>query len=275
MQWQPAFVATIICFTAGCATSPYLQDRGRDAADIFSVTAGYGVGIRAQVGPLATSVGMIKDVGGVMSGTGLWATDAMPGSLGFLYLEGTSGNNHKDIAVLRKKSYEEAHMALLPFMYGVPSFPYFNPDEYHYLTKIEAAAGLGPSLRVAFNPVELVDFVLGFFNVDLFGDDINAYFEPRNRAERILLDPSLFPDESIRRKSLKLVRDDRPGRKYVPFDSDPRPDMAAIIARHGPPDRVGRYPFDPTQGECIYDQVGFRPSVGQVNAIRMVPVDRD
>lgn len=273
MQWRSAFVVLILYFTSGCATSPYLQDRGRDAADIFSVTAGYGVGIRTQVGPLATSIGMIKDIVGVMSGAELSAEDAMPGSMGIILWEGASGNNHKEIAVRRKKSYEEGHFALLPFMYGVPYFPYFNPKEYHYLTKIEAAVGLGPSLRVAFNPVEFVDFLLGFFNVDLFGDDINAYLRPRSRAERILLDQSLFPNESIRFKSLELVRDDQPGRKYVAFDSDKTPDMAAIIARYGPPDRVVRYPFNPTQGECIYDQVGFRPSVGQIKAIRIVPAD--
>ena len=177
MPIRPALLALGLSFASGCATAPYLQDRGRDAADVFSVTVGYGVGIRTQVGPLATSIGLIKDVAGVMSGSALWSTSASPMSIGTLYLDFVDGNNRTDTTRLRKKRYEQAHFAFLPFAYCEPSFPYFNPNECHYLTKLELAAGLGPSLRIAFNPVEFADFLLGLFTIDLFGDDISGHPE--------------------------------------------------------------------------------------------------
>ena len=38
-------------------------------------------------------------------------------------------------------------------------------------TQIEAAIGIGPSLRLGFNPGELLDFILGWTTVDIYGDD--------------------------------------------------------------------------------------------------------
>jgi hypothetical protein len=42
-----AAVIALAALAAGCAT-PYMVDRGRDAADIFTGTVGFGVGIQAR-----------------------------------------------------------------------------------------------------------------------------------------------------------------------------------------------------------------------------------
>ena len=46
-------------------------------------------------------------------------------------------------------------------------------DEHAWqsLTQCELAAGLGPTVRLGFNPGELVDFILGWTTLDIYGDD--------------------------------------------------------------------------------------------------------
>lgn len=45
------------------------------------------------------------------------------------------------------------------------------------LTQLEAIVGLGPAVRVGFNPGELADFLLGWLGVDLYGDDVGNHSE--------------------------------------------------------------------------------------------------
>lgn len=40
-----------------------------------------------------------------------------------------------------------------------------------YFTEIEAVGGLGLTLRMGVNPGEFVDFLLGWFGIDIFNDD--------------------------------------------------------------------------------------------------------
>jgi hypothetical protein len=47
---------TLIALAIGCST-PYMVDRRRDAADIFTATVGHGVGgAKARVGPFGTGL---------------------------------------------------------------------------------------------------------------------------------------------------------------------------------------------------------------------------
>jgi len=41
-------------------------------------------------------------------------------------------------------------------------------------TQIEAVFGLGFTVRAGFNPGELLDFLLGWFGIDIYGDDLEA-----------------------------------------------------------------------------------------------------
>ena len=45
------------------------------------------------------------------------------------------------------------------------------PDASYY-TQIEAVVGAGPSVRLGFNPGELLDFILGWTTIDIYKDDL-------------------------------------------------------------------------------------------------------
>ena len=45
------------------------------------------------------------------------------------------------------------------------------PDPSYY-NQIEAVIGVGPSLRLGFNPGELLDFILGWTTIDIYKDDL-------------------------------------------------------------------------------------------------------
>ena len=51
----------------------------------------------------------------------------------------------------------------------------------HYYTQIEVSAGVAGGVKVGFNPGELLDFVLGWFGLDIFSDDA-PYENPQIRA---------------------------------------------------------------------------------------------
>jgi hypothetical protein len=50
-----------------------------------------------------------------------------------------------------------------------------------YYTQIEVAAAVGVGFRLGFNPGELLDFVLGWTTLDIYGDDISLQEEPKNQ----------------------------------------------------------------------------------------------
>ena len=65
---------------------------------------------------------------------------------------------------------------------------------------MEVAAGLVGGIRLGFNPGELLDFIMGFLGLDLYGDDLEglpddwAELAERRRAEgkarRLAAEPS-------------------------------------------------------------------------------------
>jgi hypothetical protein len=54
-----------------------------------------------------------------------------------------------------------------------------NPAPYY--SQIEVVAAAGVSLRIGFNPGELLDFFLGWFGVDIYHDDLS-----KRTARRLL-----------------------------------------------------------------------------------------
>ena len=53
---------------AGCSTSGYLANRGRDAADVFTLTLGAGTGVKGRVGPLMLAAEQNADLVGLRGG---------------------------------------------------------------------------------------------------------------------------------------------------------------------------------------------------------------
>lgn len=177
----------VVCIVSltGCASPRgYLVDRGRDAADVFTATAGMGAGAQVRVGPIPLGVLQTTDVVGVRYG-GSFHRSRVPdepeeenysllalsgviispllclagGAPNARYWDGISGlwyyHNHfpvNETQVMREKGAT-----------GLAS-----PDTY----QLEAVAGLGLVFRLGINIGELLDFGLGWTTVDIFGDDV-------------------------------------------------------------------------------------------------------
>lgn len=197
-------VAVVVCMT-GCSSSAYLTDRGRDAADILTLTAGVGFGVRARVGPLHTGLIANYDAAGLRAGDlavfagepkgrrffdmefpwpgpfGSWSDEWAFGGVGsFVELCWT-----EDVPMLRGKVYETGNMTWsrgvgtseswrwVPLVTsGLRTSESWGGGFHSYWTQVEVSGGLIGTLRVGVNPGELVDFLLGWATLDLYSDDI-------------------------------------------------------------------------------------------------------
>lgn len=160
----------------GCATGSFLTDRGRDAMDIFTMSAGAGIGAKARIGPFQAGLIVDGDLYGLRGGTfgdqdgsrnQLWTreTDYLWRSKEVYappkYLSRGKGINAAGGPLYSKQGdlfYKRAHM-------------HFGKHKLQYYTQIEAVVALGPSFRFGFNPAELLDFFLGWFGTDILNDD--------------------------------------------------------------------------------------------------------
>ncbi len=184
----------VICAVAvmggGCASVGYFKDRGRDAADIFTLTGGWGLGVKVRVGPVRTGLlfkhfELIGLRGGILVPIGASLRDSeyfgdWYFSPPFAVLDrthdyglGTTAEEEffPDTLGRGKGIYIAAVLGSdRPFLHPFLA----EPEEVGacYYTQIEALVALGPSVRAGFNPGELLDFVLGWFMIDIYGDDI-------------------------------------------------------------------------------------------------------
>lgn len=205
----------LVAFLSGCASTGYWANRRRDAADVVTLTVGAGVGVKAHVGPLQLGMffncaeaglrggGFVKNGMFEQSEMG-WpkSFDAIFWAFGGEFFEGSP------LSLERGKSYTAA-----TFMYLTAAFPESLPasvfngpkkterpsgivPKYNpvpYWTQIEAALGIGGTLRAGLNLGEFIDLVLGFTTLDIFGDDVG----PSALAMK-LEESAKKPDESTK-----------------------------------------------------------------------------
>ena len=159
----------VVAVVAGCSSPRlYFADRRRDAADLFTATVGSGSGIKAEVGPLNLGLPVCH-------------VDSERGWRGGRLLRDSNYKVEEDWLLccgveefaLLVPSYEDRGKSI-SFGHGFPFVPHSpwshgNPAKY---TQIELIAGLGRTLRFGFNPGELLDFILGWFTIDIYGDDL-------------------------------------------------------------------------------------------------------
>ena len=194
-------------FLSGCAaTGTYLAQRGRDAADIFTLTLGVGDGVSVRAGPVHVSAIITSDLMGLKGGQ-LFSNgnDLMYNEekLAFLPIpaspewstrrrEMAEGDKIRAEAEGRKwkrtKTRWEPNLFGSEIFYqdqGEPCdvrgkntmanspFPFYVVStNAAYYTQLEVAGGILMSLRVGFNPGELLDFMLGWAGVDIYHDDV-------------------------------------------------------------------------------------------------------
>ena len=159
-------LATLVAATvSGCAsTGGYWTDRGRDAADVFTVTGGLGLGAKARIGPVGTGLLAQTDMIGLRDGyffTSSPSEKSMYYDVLLIYRAEDNAHNYSN----DRKDNLKRKMNF-PFIYeDLPACQWYQ---------IEAVIALGPSVRLGFNPGELVDFLLGFATIDIFDDDLAA-----------------------------------------------------------------------------------------------------
>ena len=168
----------------GCASSGYLADRGRDAADIFTASVGVGAGAKARVGPFTAGMFVNSDVAGLRGGeafaltenfarTPFEATCTVP-IVWEDYVPVFVTDEFRATAQQgsRHKSYHGTSFVPLVAWVDDPSNP---STRWAYNTQLEVAGGLGLTVRFGFNPLELLDFIFGWTTLDILDDDVGAH----------------------------------------------------------------------------------------------------
>jgi hypothetical protein len=175
------FVGTFVCaLCSGCASTGYLGDRMRDAGDVFTATVGMGAGAKARVGPVQAGALYNIDMWGLRGGDFgdvPWYETCTRDALfpvparwvGYPPMEsGRFGDERFACGCKRSRSWQRgksfAAKAPLPFI-GVAKQP-------EYYTQIEIVVGVLGSIRLGFNPGELLDFILGWTTLDIYDDDL-------------------------------------------------------------------------------------------------------
>ncbi len=191
-----------IAYMSGCAsTKPYLVDRGRDAADIFTASVGVGGGVKARVGPLQLGLWGNKDVAGLRGGTMSHWPLAKRGEihdLDFLlfpiFTFGFESFDPSGNAIVEDRGKGINSIKTLPFV-SLPMYlgddddkEYdFSRERVPFFTQIEFAAGLGGTVRLGFNPGELIDFILGWTTIDIFNDDMEKKNDTSNELSQSIV----------------------------------------------------------------------------------------
>ncbi len=183
---------SIASLLTGCATiGGYFADRGRDAADIVTATVGVGLGAKGRIGPVQTGLLFELPLMGVRGGE--FSADNPLGSM-FTTSSKVSGEaigitqGDEEFYMVKLDRHKEFYATSIDVGTTKGMFVYKVKDQYcapYYYTQIEAVIAIGPSIRIGFNPGELLDFILGWTTIDIFNDDLEA----RKRRERIERQP--------------------------------------------------------------------------------------
>jgi len=162
---------------AGCVSPAYKKDRIADFRDIFTVTAGYGAGVRARVGPLHAGLHLGADAVGLRGGE--WnVSNAMGGEDWDIWAwdfdallfskEGFHDWGSGDVFG-RGKEFRATGGPLVIVPRRATDAQCVKP--YYYYTQVEVSGGLLVNLRLGVNLGELLDFFLGWLRVDILNDD--------------------------------------------------------------------------------------------------------
>lgn len=202
VSWGLLLLSAAVAVGSGCRSTGYLAQRRRDLADVATASVGLGLGAKARLGPVhLTPLLWCTDVAGLRGGEwfrspGLDATVAHPPEeVGALWWSCSvwdlpAGCADRD----RLRARGKAHLAAPPYLppaaelYDILSDtpPFLSipiqawpaeglavtryPLSYH--SQIELNLALAGSLRLGLNPGEFADFLLGWFRVDIYRDDL-------------------------------------------------------------------------------------------------------
>lgn len=173
----------LLATQSGCASvHPYFSDRWNDAKDVTTLTLGVGIGAKARVGPIWTGLLANRDLVGLRYGcAGEWSDEELIWELAALCY----GYDRFDpLSEGSDRRCDYSGFSWIPFCSflgtGCEWIQSVRPDTLKYYCEVEAVVGLGLSIRAGLNPAELLDFLCGWFLLDICHDDIGL---PRRRDE--------------------------------------------------------------------------------------------
>ncbi len=170
----------------GCAsTKAYFVDRGRDAADIVTVTVGTGMGATAKCTLLNVGLLQYQDAAGLRAGE-LFIADSgntISGRQTDILIQGET-DYFSPSSKLRRTNISDYKMFGLS---GIPS----DGRSIGHVFQVEVVAALGVGARLGLNPGELADFLVGLFGGDIFSDDLEARkMKKANKASEATSEPA-------------------------------------------------------------------------------------
>ena len=206
-------VSVVATFGSGCAT--YVRDRMADVGDIFTATVGTGLGVTAKAGPIHTGLGYSIDGYGMRGG-----------EVGSFFPEKPHGmdNLSGDAAVIvtgfggfapkrtRAHARGKAFGSKLFYTGRITPFldlPWDADAECHpaidpQWTQIDLSVGLIASVRLGFNPGELLDFIMGLVGFDLYGDDLSGAGDDWETLARKRREEGRAKRRSMRQRELRF-----------------------------------------------------------------------
>ncbi len=170
---------------AGCSAHER-ENRADDWAQIVTLTVGDGVGAQARLGPARLGLYKGEDRAGLRAGEfgSSWDTHDNYDYLWLAYGREYFGGWATDKRLLqaRKVTAVTQYFPLInetrvPAPHGfidLSGAPKTARGGHNsaYWTQLELTLGIGGSLRVGFNPGELLDAVLGHIGIDIYRDDL-------------------------------------------------------------------------------------------------------
>lgn len=187
-----------LCALAGFATGCTDVHRSNDWADVITATLGDGYGTKARVGPFQAGLYTGNDMAGLRAGeTGKhWGHIA-----NYDYYWLFAGSEHFDGWIDNRGPVVRRKVVAAQYIFPcfiLPEAP--NPcrpedmldstagqkmtdgsKNHAFWTQFEFALGLGRTVRIGFNPGELLDALLGHVGIDLYGDDTTPDEEAEKR----------------------------------------------------------------------------------------------
>ncbi len=187
-------LAVLATVTSGCSPKGYFTDRWADAKDIFTATVGTGGGVKARVGFVQVGEFYNSDIAGLRGGASFSLSGdfrarpvfdfastipwPLPERCGDFPLPVTSAEDFESGYMPDEKIDPAATKRGKKFAAIMPVLPALTfSDCPYYYTQVEVAIGAGGTLRLGFNPGELLDFLLGWTTLDIFQDDLKAQRE--------------------------------------------------------------------------------------------------
>ena len=164
---QLAIALSLALACAGCGT-PYMIDRGRDAADIFTFTTGQGGGAKVRASVVNVGLLLCQDDMGLRGGK-IW--DNIP--TGWLFTESDITYTLRSAEEFDPKRFDPRgkHYDAYGWL-GVMLPDCSDSWVVSYFTEIEVVLAVCKSVRIGLNPGEVLDFVLGWTTLDVFCDDV-------------------------------------------------------------------------------------------------------